>query len=60
MSLKEQMFRKSIGEKEAKILQNRAPEVYEAELEEFILPDYILYDQFGRIVYSPEMAEEKQ
>lgn len=58
MSIKEEMFRKSIGEKQATLLQRLAPQVYEAELEEYILPDYIKYNLFGRKIYSPEMAEE--
>lgn len=58
MNLKEEMFRKSIGEKQAALLQRQAPQIYEAELEEYILPDYIEYNLFGRKIYSPEMAEE--
>ena len=58
MSLKEKMFRKSIGEKQAELLQTKAPQIYAEELKDFMLPDYIQYNMFGQVVYSPEMAEE--
>lgn len=54
MTFKEKEFRKYIGEEKAKMLQKYAPEVYKAELEDFILPDYILYDKNGEQIYPPE------
>lgn len=58
MTLKEKLFRDSIGEELANLLQRDAPDMYAEELEWFRVPDFVLVDQFGKEIYSPDMADE--
>ena len=57
MTLKEKLFRKSIGEDWAQKLEKNCPDVYKMDLADYKAPDYIKIDENGKVVYSPEMTE---
>lgn len=57
MTLKEKLFRKSIGEDWARKLEKYCPDMYKEELADYKAPDYIKIDENGNVIYSPEMVE---
>nr|DAW66824.1 MAG TPA: hypothetical protein [Caudoviricetes sp.] len=57
MTLKEKLFRKSIGEDWAQKLEKNCPDVYKMDLADYKVPDYIKIDENGKVIYSPEMVE---
>lgn len=59
MTLKEKMFRLSYGEKETTQLKEDFPDIYTGEFQFYRVPDYVVEEGNGQVIYSPEMAEEE-